>query len=127
MAKYSTYSRRPPPKMRPWKIHPVWRGIGCIMLIIIPILAYAGAVLLVEANMNQRWVPVPGEFIRSVNIPFLGNVHYFYATLLTTIILVFIGFGGLMIFYALIYRLVGPPSLGPLDAPPERPSNKKRR
>jgi hypothetical protein len=128
MSKYTIYSRRPPPKPRPWKIHPIWRGIGCLMLIIIPILAYAGGVLLVEANSKQGWVPVPGEFMRSVNLPAIGVVRHLVATLFVTLLLTFIGFGGLMILYALIYRLVGPPSLGPLDAPPVRmPQNQRRR
>jgi len=36
------------------------------------------------------------------------------------IILLVIGFGLLTVLYALMFRLFGPPTYGPLDAPPQR-------
>lgn len=126
-AKYTIYSRRPPIKKSPWKIHPVWRGIGCLMLIIIPVMSYAGAILLVQENFKRGWVPVPAEFVKTVTLPRIGSFPHLYATLLTMLLLMFIGFGALMILYAIMYRFLGPSYLGPLDAPPERPPRRKRR
>jgi hypothetical protein len=125
MGKYTIYSRRPPPKKRPWRVHPIWRGIGCLMLIIIPVLSYAGAVLLLQANMQRGWVPVPAEFMRNVHLPWIGVINHMTATLIVTILLIFVGFGALMVLYALMYRLVGPSRLGPLDAPPQRSQRKR--
>ncbi len=125
MAKYTMYGRNQPPSPRPWRVHPVWRGIGCVMMVIIPIVSYTGAALLVEANRHQGWLPMPAELMTTVSIPYLIAIPHLFANLLVTVVLIFIGYGGLMILYALFYRLVGPPSLSPLDAPPER--RKRRR
>lgn len=24
----------------PWRVHPIWRGVGCILMVLIPIIAY---------------------------------------------------------------------------------------
>jgi hypothetical protein len=114
-------------KKSPWKVHPVWRGIGCLMMIIIPVMSYAGAVLLVQENFKRHWVPVPAELIMTVTLPRIGSFPYLYATLMTMLLLMFIGFGAMMIIYTIIYRFVGPSLLGPMDVPLERPPKKKRR
>jgi len=126
-SKYTMYSRRPVIKKSPWKVHPVWRGIGCLMMIIIPVMSYAGAVLLVQENFKRHWVPVPAELIMTVTLPRIGSFPYLYATLMTMLLLMFIGFGAMMIIYTIIYRFVGPSLLGPMDVPLERPPKKKRR
>ena len=120
MAKYSSFNRRTPLDQRPWTIHPIWRGIGCILMLLIPIMAYAGAILLIQANIEKRWVPMPAELMQSITLPFLGVVDHLVATLIVTILLSFIGFALLSFLYAIFYRLVNPDPLGPLDAKPIR-------
>jgi hypothetical protein len=127
MTKYTHYSRRPEMAERPWKVHPIWRGIGCIMAIIIPIMSYASAVLLVQQNQQQGWLPLPRELAGTIYLPILGNVPYLYANLIVTLVLMLIGYGILTTMYALLYKVIGPPSLGPLDAPPVRHTPGKRR
>jgi len=127
MSKYGFYSRLAPPKPRPWKIHPVWRGIGCLIMLLFPLLSYAGAVLLVDANFKQHWVPVPAEFFASYKLPYVGVVPHLLGILVVTILLMFVSFAGLMVLYAVLYRLIGPPTLGPLDVPVERTPQKRRR
>jgi hypothetical protein len=127
MSKYTLYSRRPASTKPPWKVHPVWRGIGCLMLVIIPVMSYAGAVLLVQANIEQRWLTIPREFMRQVSIPYLGTVDHLIAVLIVTLVLMFIGFGALMVIYALMSRMAGWTDKGPLDAPPERATRRRSR
>jgi hypothetical protein len=127
MAKYDKYSAQSRMTERPWKIHPIWQGIGCLMLILIPIMSYAGAVLLVQANAEQGWLPMPRELSQSVVIPLLGSVKSFYAVAIMTVLLMIIGFGVITILYSIIYSMVGPPRLGPLDAPPVRRSPSKKK
>jgi hypothetical protein len=127
MAKYGVYGRQTPSKERPYAIHPVWRGIGCIMIVLIPIMAYAGGVLLVQANRARGWLPVPQAFARSVELPVLGSVPYLYANLAVAIVLALAGFVILTVLYAIFYRLAGPPSLGPTDASPEWGRSRRRR
>jgi hypothetical protein len=37
MPKYNQYQRAETPPKEKTKIHPVWRGIGCVMIVIIPV------------------------------------------------------------------------------------------
>lgn len=127
MAKYSKYNPRDRMAEPRWKIHPIWRGIGCLLIIMIPIMAYAGAVLLVDANNQQGWLPVPMILRQVVSLPFIGSVPYLGARLLTSGVLMIIGFAVLMILYSMLYKIIGPPQYGPLDAPPQgRPPGRRR-
>jgi len=119
MSKYKIYEQ--PRKEHPWKIHPVWRGIGCVMLVLIPLMAYAGASLLMEANAHNHWVPVPREFRGPAQYPYL------YAHLGVTLLVSMIGFVVMVIIYSLVYRFAGPPRYGAQDAPPPRKSSRRRR
>ena len=119
MAKYGNYSRRPPGKERPWEIHPVWRGIGCLLIVLIPILSYAGAVILVQENNVRGWMPVPPEFARAMVLPVLGRVPYLVANLVVAVILAVAGFVLLTVLYSIFYSLIGPSRYGPMDSPPQ--------
>jgi hypothetical protein len=97
-------------------VHPVWRGIGCFLLILLPIIAFAGAKLLVQANTRQRWLQVPNELYGSFTLPVIGRI--LFVDLAVTVLLIVIGFAVLTVLYAIIYRIIGIPRYGPLDSPP---------
>ena len=48
--------------------HPIWRGIGCILILIVPLLSFAGAALLVNYGLSQGW-PIPPEWLGYINFP----------------------------------------------------------
>jgi hypothetical protein len=83
---------------------------------LIPILSFAGATMLVQENMQQKWVQIPDELKGSFVVPSIGQV--LFVDLAVAAILMVIGFGLLTIVYALIYRMFGPSSYGPMDVPP---------
>ena len=126
MGKYDSYNPQSYKANRPEGVHPVWRGIGCLFMILIPIMAFAGAVLLVQANLEQRWLPTPYELAQPVSLPYFGSVNYLYAYLLVAVILSLIGFALLSVVYALVYNLVGPSQYGPVDSPPLRRQKRRR-
>ena len=119
MGKFTQYEK--PRKERPWKIHPVWRGIGCVMLVLIPIMAYAGASLLLDANASNHWVPIPREFRGPAQYPYL------FAHLGVALLVSVLGFVAVVVFYSLVYRFAGPPRYGAHDAPPPRKYSRRRR
>jgi hypothetical protein len=126
MGKYRMYERETRIK-RPWDVHPVWRGIGCLMMLLIPVIAYAGADLLVDANSQARWIPVSRDLMKTVSVPVLGlQVQNLYANLLLAAVLSLIGFGLLTAFFSVFSSLISPPRLGPFDAPPERRRPRRR-
>ncbi len=116
MSKYDpTYQPKSRRSILP-PVHPIWRGIGCILLILLPILSFAGAKILVQANAKQRWVQIPSELTGSFTVPVVGRV--LFADLAVSVGLIVIGFAILTVFYAIIYRFIGIPRYGPLDSPP---------
>jgi hypothetical protein len=121
MSKFSRFDTTVRPKERPWTIHPIWRGIGCLMMVMIPLMSYASAVILVDANVENRWIPIPHEFIGPPGRPLL------YSQLGVTVLLSMFGFTLFVVAYTIIYRFSGPPRLGPTDAPPIRPRKGKPR
>src|SRR5918996_4684 len=69
MGKYTTHSRQRP-KPRNVGVHPVMRGIGCIMMVVVPILAYGIALLLIDYGTQHGW-PIPPNWLRPITIPSL--------------------------------------------------------
>lgn len=132
MGKYSSYSRKKE-KPRNLGVHPVMRGIGCIMMIIVPILSYGIAILLVNYGASQGW-PIPRSWYGPPAIhplllrmqglrpiwDFLVQQNNLIANLVFTVIIIIIIGGIMSIIYGYIYTLFGPPKYGPTDVPPIR-------
>lgn len=104
MGRYQQYERRV--KDVGETPHPVWRGLGFILIAVIAIMSYAGANLLVEANKTKGWVYVPPE-IRG-GLPWAPDL---FAELIVAFFLMFVGFGILTIVYSLIYKISRPRDL----------------
>ncbi len=111
--------------------HPIWRGIGCLMILIVPIMSFALAAIFVQIALQQNW-PVPYQLLGnpvmpkglwdvSVLAPILAFIQAqtnLYAILALTILFIIVLGGVLSVGYAFIYRFIGPPRYSPLDAPP---------
>ena len=116
---------------RPWKINPVWRGIGCFLIILVPIMSWFAAQLFLQTNNR---LALSADMTKVITIRYMGiaeidkliasfNSYTAAHNLITgqflfTAILMFIGFGLLSVIYAILYRIVGPPRYGPFDIPP---------
>ena len=64
-------------KRRPWKVHPVWRGIGCFMAILIPIMAWAGAIVMISTMTpcsNSRTVSTSRSSFKLTEYDWLNQV-----------------------------------------------------
>src|SRR5574339_290306 len=133
MGKYSSYSRPKPVRPRNVGVHPVMRGIGCIMMVVVPILSYGIAALLVNYGATHGW-PIPAEWFGPLSVhpvlmkvrglqpifAWLQNFNNLEANLAFAIVVVIV-IGGLMaILYDYVYSLFGPPKYEPQDAPPSR-------
>jgi hypothetical protein len=131
MGKYSSYSRPHPHQPRNQGVHPIMRGIGCIMMVVVPILAYFTSMLVVDYGYKRGW-PIPPEWFGPPTIPELLwkltgltpvlywlqarvnlEAYLFFTAVITGIVGIF-----LVLLYGYIYTLFGPPRYGPLDAPP---------
>lgn len=113
------------------------RGIGCILMIVVPIFSYALAVVLVNYGLQQGW-PLPIEWLGFPQLPplllrlssvvalvnwlqgFPALTNNLIANLIFTIVLIILIGGMMSILYGYIYKLFGPPEYGPTDVPPVR-------
>ena len=128
MGKYDRLSRQLPQKTSSWRIHPIWRGIGCILFLILPIVAFVAANLLLEMNSKQGWIPIPAELNDPYVIPQVNyTISNFFATLMLTALILLLGFGLIMVLYSIIFSILGPPKYGPMDAPPIRRKSRPSR
>lgn len=139
MSKYGNVRTAAPPKSRR-EPHPVWRGIGCLMMLFLPVISYAISMLTVDEAMRQGirlpeglvMNPVMPEFL--FRVPGLVDLLYWiqaqdhlYAYLLVAFFILVL-LGGIFSFaYALLYRVVGPPAYSQFDAPPPKVKVKKYR
>lgn len=138
MGKYSSSSRKPPPKPKNRGPHAVWRGIGCLMMLIVPIISIAAGYGTINYAIEKRWfipyellgTPIfPSLFYKSSGLmTILGpltHIPNFYAYVVASIIFILLIGGLVSLIYAIVYRFVGPSRYGPTDAPPPNIKTKR--
>ncbi|MCZ2127177.1 MAG: hypothetical protein LC099_05305 [Anaerolineales bacterium] len=128
----SKYDRREPLKKKSGP-HFIWRGLGCLMMIIIPVMSVAIGYELVNFLLaNKYYVPrdllgtpqFPDIFYKSSGMmiilkPIIAIKHFYAYALFSIILMVVLG-SVISLIYSYIYRVVGPARYGPLDAPPPK-------
>jgi hypothetical protein len=137
MGKYRRESREPRSKGK--QLHPIWRGIGCVILVLVPILSFAIASLLMPLMLSRGLVPQQLLFTPQAPAwlwytPPLAQAfqalfgHYaIFATLMLTVVFIILLGGVFSLVYAIMYQAVAPSRYGPLDAPPPKVKIKKYR
>jgi hypothetical protein len=137
MSKYTKYQK--PKEIEEKKVHPIWRGIGCILAILLPVVSYFLSIELVNFGLANQW-PFPGELMGYVHIPrqvwvvnlpssIIGPINSFpnlLAVILFTFVILLLLSGLISWIYSLLYRVIGPPKLSPLDAAPIKTKNVRK-
>ena len=132
MTKYTVASRRGA-KGPEHETHPIWRGVGCFMILFVPFASWFAATVTVQLAIAQKW-PFPYQIMgypvmprEMMQLPVLSSVGYFlqsqqnlYAILLITILYIVVIGAILSLVYSFLWRYIGPPRYGPLDAPPPK-------
>lgn len=129
MAKYSKYQRKSAPRRQ---MSPAWRGIGCLLMIIVPAISYGiGYAFLQEAKRRNL---VPPDLLGYFHFPdwiwnipflntiagFLGSLKDVWATLIFFFVTLFIMAGLVSLIWSFIYQTFGPPRYTELDAVPDK-------
>ena len=134
MGKYAKYHRRSAGKR---EMNPLWRGIGCILIIVVPLLAYGmmlvfvppiiatgkvpyqllGYVRFPEWVFHYRILAVPASLIGSINNLWMNIITFFVMLLILTAVA--------SLMYTAIYSFVGPARYSEMDAPPTKYKGKK--
>jgi hypothetical protein len=130
MTKYTVASANRATNVQP-QVNPIWRGVGCIMMVVVPAISFLLGVLTVNLAVAQDW-PMPYQLMGYPVMPtvlmkadflvpllvFLQAQQNLYAILLLTVAYIVV-IGAIVTYvYSVIYQYVGPPRYGPLDAEP---------
>jgi len=127
MSKYTKYQILPPDKKG---LNPIWRGIGCILIIVVPLLGYLLMTVTVPPILSTGLVPTQllenirfpnwviqsqilghtAGLITSLNHPWVNIIVFFVMVLLLT--------GVSSLLYTVVYSIIGPPVYKETDAPP---------
>ena len=131
MSKYNKYERKRPEARH--KIHPIWTGIGCLMIIIVPIMSWAAAQLLVDLGHEQGWgimyslggnLALPAVLYTTPYISpvadFISSIPDLSALVLFFLVILLILSGVLSFVYSIVYRVIGPPRYTSEDEPAPR-------
>jgi hypothetical protein len=135
MGKYKSSSRRELPP-NPEGPHVIWRGIGCLMMLIIPAisilaaLATIGSSLVIYIPYQLMGLPVLPNYLfatsglRTIFVP-IANTENLYAIIFISLLYMLLISGVIGSIYATVYRFIGPPRYGPLDEPPPKIKTKR--
>lgn len=106
--------------------HPVWRGIGFLMMILIPLLAFILGDMAVNYGKDQGIV-IPEEFRTEViDIPVYGPVTDIYAVLAIGFVIALILFSIIAIINAAIYGTSQEKTYQTFQSKPQRYKKKKK-
>jgi hypothetical protein len=137
MGKYSSSFQKPMAQKSDGP-HVIWRGIGCLMMLIVPAISIAAGITTINYGLAHNW-PIPYQLLASLRLPDFfykssGLVIIFYPltqipnlfayVIVSLLYIVLIG-GVISVIYAFIYRAVGPSRYGPLDEPPPKIKTKR--
>jgi len=115
------YNRQSKKSINDMETHPIWRGIGFILLIITPIISYFLSVILLDANRSNGWVNIPKGMIAYGN-----SDPFIYIKIFLTIVFVVLIYGIYTFITFLLFSLFGPSRYGPYDVPNVSYKKKKK-
>ena len=136
MSKYSSSAHKQPlpPKNR---TPPLLRGIGCLMMVIVPIFSWflgEGVVQLYGNVLPAQWMGYPkiNPLLYRLSgltpvLDFIANQPALVAKFVVALVIVILLGVLLSIVYGYIYNMVGPSRYGPMDVPPPNVRTKKYR
>ena len=136
MSKYRNFERQRP--VRRNEPHPIWRGIGCLSMLLVPALSLGISVILVQMAPSLG-IQIPPDLLGRPLMPeimfrvpglvgilnWIQSLDNLYAVLVFTFTVTILLAGVLALGYAFIYRIVGPPRYSGVDAPPPNIKVKK--
>lgn len=112
MGRDNTYSTKVELLPKERKMHPVWRGVGFALIIILPAISYVASLLLIEANKVEHWFSIPLDLYSKGNDP--------YATIKLVLTLIIFALFSIIFttIFMILYSIFGPSRYGPTDVPP---------
>ncbi len=118
--------------------HAIWRGIGCVMMLVIPAISISAGIETIKYGLDHGWtIPyqllgyptLPNLFYKSSGLLMvfgpLTRINHLYAYTIVSILYMILTGGVISVLYAVAYRIIGPPRYGPMDEPAPKIKTKK--
>jgi len=93
------------------KVHPIWRAIGCVMIVIIPVIAFTGALLFLDYNATKHLVYWPSDFAAP------GKDAFLYIKIGLTVAISMLLYILFLLITFVANAAFGPKRYGPQDVP----------
>jgi hypothetical protein len=134
MDKYGRFHQKTRGKKR---LNPIWRGIGCLLIVAVPVVAYGlmdFAIPLIIATGKVPYQLLGRVYFPNwtLKIPVLWNVTSFISSvdnlwlkIITFIVIMLLLTGVSSLLYSMAYAIVGPARYSAVDAPPTKGKVKK--
>lgn len=138
MGKYNSRVSKPPMPKRN-VVNPYMRGVGCLLMIVVPVFSYGIGYELAKRNFGLGALPVewydymqfPSYFYALPGLArvadFLSGIPRFPATLALAVVVMIVVGGIISVIFGWMYSLFAPSQYGPMDVPPPRVKTKKYR
>ena len=121
------YRRYPQKENKLVRPHPVWRGIGCMLMIVIPVISFGLAdVLMPTLSTVLPGFNLPAQLEGTVEIVPGWVVNDFGAVLGLTVLIAFALYAVLAIVNSIVYSATRNKNLKVFDTPAQRYKKKKR-
>ncbi len=127
MGKYESQVKGKSREEREGRAHPIWRGVGFGLAILIPIISYAASEELISANRKFQWIPMPTDLVaRPGDFLYFGD-PWIYLKIALTLAFMFVLFSVfMMITFAVNKATLDPSRTDPYYVPPIKGKVRKR-
>jgi len=134
MGKYAKYHMKTPGKR---EMNPIWRGIGCLLIVIVPLISYGLMLVVTPAVIKTGLVPYQLQgyahfpvwafrykMTSSIAL-FIGSFNNMWCSIIVFFVILLLLAGIISLIYTSLYQVVGPARYTPVDAPPTKYSGKR--
>ena len=111
---------------KPKTAHPIWRGVGFAMIVLIPLISYAASEVLIQQNQKSNIFPWPYDLLAKPGDFLWNGDTLLYFKILLTITFMLILFALFTLITFLFNSAFGVPRYGPYDVPPIKARVRKR-
>jgi hypothetical protein len=134
MGKYTRYPIRSKSKRQ---MSPIWRGVGCILIVIVPLMSFWLMLLLAPPIIATGLVPY--QLLGYIQFPvwvlrnkmtsgialFIGSFNHPWLSIIIFLVVLLILSAIISLSYTALYQTFGPVRYTPVDAPPSKHKPKK--
>jgi hypothetical protein len=129
MGHYNRYEHK---RVKRQEMSPIWRGIGCILMVVVPLVSYALTAIVAPYLITTGYVPL--ELLGHIIFPawlyrlpilrdiasFFGGINNLGLGIVVFIVIIVLLTGLFSLLFAAIMQLIGPPRYSEMDAPPSK-------